>query len=253
VYEPIYGPPPRVAHAGPSGFVVEGRRLERIDLRTAKVDRQTTIRCGKDLEVGNPTPSPSGGLVLVTCGDDGVVLDGMTLLERRRISRIIPGCDNGGTLGGVVLDDGHTMLLSGCGGEAKLDLATGRYVCGDNSGVLGAPYDIAPVFAVGPGGVPTMTTPVAPSAPAGRERVPRCTPESEAGQTTMLGPTSRYRLLHGEQRLTIKHVGGKTIELEEDASYPSVAPDDSVFAYPRGARVVVRSLPDGALRAEIGL
>ena len=235
---PMEAPPG--AHVRDVGFAVDERRVVRVDLRTGKVLRQAKIACPKDLDLGNPTPSPTGELLLVTCGGDGVVLDGVTLAERRRIKQIVPGCDNGPVLGGQILGDGRTLLVQGCGGEAKLDLASGKYNCGDDPGLLGAPYDVA-------GGA----APAPRKALPGRERVPRCWPADKGGQFSSLGTSGNLRLFHGE-RLTVEHPGG-SVALEEDAGYPVAAVDEGSVAYARGGRIVVRRLADGKVGADLPL
>jgi hypothetical protein len=235
--ESFAGDPPRAATSENAGFFIEGSKLSRISLTSGKVEKQVTIRCGGGQQwLNNPTPSASGDTVLVTCNGNGIVLDGVTLVERRRIPDIIPGCDNGAILGGVIDRDNRTLLLGGCGGEAKLDLTTGKFKCGDDPGLLGAPYEIV-------GGGPQRTV------PAGRENVPRCTNESEIGMVSFIG--HGITLVHKE-RLVVR-VGSKTIELEEGASYPKLSHDESLMAYPRGDRVMLRSLPDGEPRGEFGL
>lgn len=233
---PIDGP--RGAHTGDLGFVLAGSRVMRIDLRTANVLKQGTVRCAKGEGPYNPTPSPNGALLLVTCGGDAVVLDGATLVERRRIKDVMPGCDNGNILGGEVLADGHTLRLEGCGGEARIDLDKGRYTCGDGAGIVGAPYSMG---LGGPGAVP--------QAPAGRASLPPCTKDLSRS-TSAFGTSGRYRLVHGEQ-LTIEHAGG-VITLEDDsAAVPVIARDEASFAYLRGEKVVVRTLPAGKVLLEL--
>jgi hypothetical protein len=226
---------PRGAHAGDAGFIIDGSRVLRIDLKTTNVVKQASVRCPKDNFLGNPTPSPGGDLLLVTCGyAEGVVLDGATLAERRRIPKIMPGCDNGENLGGVILADGKTLYLEGCGGSARLNVSTGTYSCADDSGLLGAPYMMTAPMP----GVPSP----GPQLPKGREHVPRCAPV-DAPQTSALGHTSTWRLEHAEH-LSVKS-SAKTIDLEADANYPVIAPDETALAYTIGTKVVIRELPTG--------
>jgi hypothetical protein len=173
----------------------------------------------------------------VTCGEDGVVLDATTLATRRRLPSIMPGCDNGPFLGGEILKDGRTLRLDGCGGEAKLDLQTGNYACGDDPGLLGAPYDMG----VGLPGRPRM--------PTGRERVPRCAKGDS--QTTRLGSSDTYRLDQSDHYAVV--FNGGALSLGDDAGYPVIAPDESEIAYTSGDRVVVRSLPGGKTVTELSL
>jgi hypothetical protein len=250
---------PRAAAADRVGFVVEGHRVARIALDSGKVVRKGVVRCPPDDEVANPTPDATGSLLLVTCAADGVVLDGVTLAERRRIRDIIPGCDNGPFLGGSLLDDGHTLLVGGCGGEARLDLARGRYVCSDAPELIGKPY-------------PMMGAVVGWQPPPDRAGLPRCSTNERLDHsghvkkfdpkvgslgvddeapvpTAVLGRSQRYRGIYAD-RVIIEGPAGR-IELEEGASEPEVAPDERSLAYAVGARVVVRTLPDGRALAQI--
>jgi hypothetical protein len=219
------------------GFVVEGKSVSRIDLEKGIVVRRGVIACGPDLPVANPTPSPAGDLLLVTCGNDAVILDGATLKSRRRIPSVMPGCDNGPYLGGEILKDGRTLRLDGCGGEARLDLQTAKYACADDPGLLGAPYDMG------------MGTPHGPRVPTGREHVPRCARGDSA--TSWLGSSDRYRLDQSDH-YTVVFDGG-SVSLGENVGYPVIAPDESTFAYTSGDKLVVRSLPEGNVLAELAL
>lgn len=233
--EGMSGQAPKGAIAGGIGFRIEGSRVARVDMETGRVDRQTTLRCKPDQQLGNPTPSPAGDLLLVTCDNDGIVLDGKKLTKRREIPRILPGCDNGPILGGEVLPDGHTLLLEGCGGEAKVDLRSGKYLCGDSAGVMGAPYEMG-----GPG---------ASRMPPGRASTPAC--NGDHVSRSNLGRSGRHQRLHDPPVLV---VDGTKIALEADAEYQgSLAPDESEYAYVHGNRVSIRSLPDGKVKAEFVL
>lgn len=232
---------PLVAITSDAAFVVKGDRLSRVDLLTAKPTRQATIACGKDRVLGNPTPSPSGNLVLVTCSEEGIVLDGASLQVLRRVPNILPGCDNGNYLGGAVAPDNRTLVLSGCGGQAKVDIVTGRYVCGDGAGIVGGPYEIVPIR--GPNG---QFAP--PRAPSGRDKLPRCTKE---GQAMTIGASGRYRVVYGEH-VTLESDGARPIVLEQSA-IPTIAPDERLVAYARGDVVVVRALPAGDVVVELRL
>lgn len=233
--EGFSGLAPKGGIAGKIGYRIEGQQVVRVDLETGKVDRRATTACKAGQDFGNPTPSPSGELLLLTCDNDGIVLDGKTLAKRRQIPRILPGCDNGPILGGAVLADGSTLLLEGCGGEAKVNLKTGKYLCGDSAGVMGAPYEML-------GAAPTQTR-----MPAGRAKTPPCN-EGYVSQAN-IGRSRRYKRLYDPSMLI---ADGKKIALEADAEYlGALAPDEKSYAYLRGGRVVIRSLPDGKIQAEL--
>ncbi len=228
---------PLAAHALLSGYVVDGHRVRRIALDTGKVVRQTIVRCPAERVLGNPTPSPDGTLLLVTCDGDGIVLDGNTLAEHRRIPSILPGCDNGPVLGGSILLDQHTLLVGGCGGEARLDLSRGRYECGDAEGLLGAPYMAM---------APTGSAPWQP--PPDRQGVARCTREGSEGAYSV-GHTGRYRIEYAEA--TILTGPGVRFDIGEMGGSVALDPEERSFAYVRGGKALVRALPSGATLAEI--
>ncbi|MBE7484658.1 MAG: hypothetical protein HS104_32415 [Polyangiaceae bacterium] len=231
--------PPRAGVSGKIGFSIENRQVLRWDLEKGTVERRAVVRCTGDRELGNPTPSPNGDLLVVTCGDDLVVLDGVTLKSRRRVTRVVPGCDQGPILNGTVLPDGKTLLLEGCGGIAKLDLGRGKYTCGDSAGVMGAPYLDAPPA---PG--------AAVGVPAGRASVPACTQNAEA-QPVPLGRTGRSRIVYGERMRIVQD--STELELEADSQVPVLSPDEVWLAYARTDHVVVRGLPDGKVRTLLRL
>lgn len=229
---------PRAAYTHDLGFTLGKAEVVRWDLLTATAQLRAKVRCAPDLELGNPTPNSTGDLLLVTCGDEGIVLNGKTLKTQRRIPRILPGCDQGPMLAGSVLPDGKTLFLEGCGGVAKLDLRSGKYGCADSPGLLGAPYlDFSP----SPGHS-------LPRLPKGREKVRACSPDG-AAQLAPLGHSSRYHVALAE-RMSVVYDGGK-IELEADSQMPVISPDEASIAYARGDRVVVRALPAGGVQAEI--
>ena len=226
---------PRASARGKLGFSIESGEVLRWDLEKGTVVRRAKVRCAADRQLGNPTPSPQGDLLVVTCGDDLIVLDGKTLQRRRVVPRVVPGCDQGPSLNGHVLPDGKTLELEGCGGIARLDLRSGKYACGDSAGVMGAPYLDAPP----PPGTPQ-------GLPAGRARVPACNKSADE-QAYRLGVTGRYTIVYGE-RSRILHEKA-ALELEADAQIPVLSPDEAWLAYARADHVVVRSLPDGQVRA----
>jgi len=230
---------PRASHAGKVGFSIEKREVLRWDLEKGTVERRAAVRCAGDREVGNPTSSPSADLLVVTCGADLIVLDGSTLKTRRRIARVVPGCDQGPSLNGRVLSDGKTLLLEGCGGIAKLDLGSGTYACGDSEGVMGAPY---------------LDGPPAPGSalglPRGRKPVPACHEHADE-QANPIGRSASYQIIWGE-RTRIIHAGA-ALELEPDSQPPVLSPDEAWLAYARSDHVVVRALPGGEVRALLRL
>jgi hypothetical protein len=228
------------APLGHVGFQVDGREVQRIDLDAARIVRRARPPCGspgRDAALGNPTPDPSGRTLVVTCGFDLVALDAVTLREVHRIPQVVPGCDQYPLLGGVMLGDARTLLLQGCGGEARLDVTTGKYACADDDGLLGAPYDMG------------MAAPGGRRVPAGREHVPHC-----HGGDTMdegLGTSGHIRIARGTPDVVLTEAG--KIVLEGETSFDVVSPDGSELAYVHGTRVVVRKLPGGEVVADFAL
>lgn len=212
-----------------------------LDLSTGAVVRSAKVACPKDSFIGNPMINDAGDTLLVTCGADGITLDPRTLAVKRRFSRILPGCDNGEVLpASYDPQSRNELVIEGCGGEARLDLTTGKYRCSDDIGLVGAPYELVP-------------SPMGHSrqVPAGRENLPHCTKESDQTRPYQVGHTGRYTMaenvVHGSGPAPV------TIKLEEHAQPPSFTADDGQMAYIVDDRVVVRSLPTGAVVREITL
>ncbi|WP_146653891.1 hypothetical protein [Labilithrix luteola] len=212
-------------------YGIAGDEIRIVDLGTGKITRRKQMYCGKDQILANPIPSPDGAFLLVTCADDLMVLDGASLGLRRRITRVMPGCDNGMILPAHFDElNKRELVVEGCGGESRLDVSTGKYRCGDSEGVLGAPYEMG--FGVGS----------PPRAPGERAHLPRCTPE-ERTSAMPLGNTGKY---HWGIEEAAQVVGPrKTISLEEGASIPSFSADDTKMVYLHKGSVIVRALPEG--------
>ena len=236
----VFAGEPRAAIAGAFQYGLENGRAVVIDLASGAVARSARIACPKDAFLGNPLLSPTGDWLLVTCGPDGIALDPRTLAAKRRYSRILPGCDNGYSLPAHYdAKSSSVLVVEGCGGEARLDLKTGKYTCSDDVGLVGADYEIV---ALAPG-VPSRR------APAGRENLPRCTAGLEPGAPNALGSSGAYSFVYGEPP-EIVHAGGK-LALDAGTSLPAISPDESKIAYELKDRVVVRSLPSGAVLHEL--
>ena len=233
----VAGPPGSVWPTPSLGYDAESGAVARSvvvrDLAKQRTLRQRTIPCRGFL--GNPVASPDGLTLLVTCGNDGVVLDARTLTERRRIPNVIPGCDNGMALDGRILPGAPILLVEGCGGIAKLDLGSGRYLCGDDAGVMGAPYD-----AMAPGTTRRYRKPSAP----------RCTPSGRDEYREPLGARGDYAYMAETQ--TVLGSGGARFTLEPDASTLVLSADESRLAYLTATTVVVRALPSGAVESTFG-
>lgn len=220
-------PPPIVAGSMPVPAVgyEEGsprRALVVRDVKTGLVLRQRTIPCKGQL--ANPTVSPDESTVLVTCQDTAIVMDGRSLAERRRIAHVIPGCDNGLDLTGH-LENGGTLVVEGCMGVARLSLATGRYLCGDGAGVMGAPYE--------PMSNQKFTKP----------KAPRCTAGGDEVSQQPLGSRGNYSYLFEEK--VVVGPGQARLQLEPDTSMPVLSRTEDRMVYVNGGQLVVRELPSG--------
>ncbi len=237
---PTFSVQPVAAVAGDVEIAIEKGKVVVIDLTTAAVLRSAKVACPKDQFLGNPTTVQGADLVLVTCGGDGIALDAKTLAPKRRYSRIMPGCDNGEVLPAHFDAKTRTeLVVEGCGGIARLDLATGKYRCSDEIGLVGAEYQM----------VPTGT---ARQAPPGRENLPRCTKDDEAGSMHVAASANgTFAIVYGEDGApAVLHAGGK-IALDGGASAFAFSKDETKLAYALKDRVIVRSLPDGATVREI--
>ena len=201
------------------------------DVFTGTVLKQRVIPCKGML--ANPTVSPDGNTVLVTCGGTAIVMDGRTLAEKRRVGSVIPGCDNGFDLGGHI-ESGTpaTLVIEGCGGVARLNLGTGRFVCGDNAGVMGGPY-----LAM------DTTTKFTPP------KVPACTVAEETSHQT-LGTRGLYTYLMDDK--VVRGPGATTIQLEPDSSMPALSLAEDRMAYVNDKKIVVRELPSGKVLDLLG-
>lgn len=220
---------PGASFHGDAVYAVVAGEVRVIDLATAKITRRGKLPCPKGEIAGNPMVSPDGARLLITCGADGLALDPATFVVRRRYPRILPGCDNGNILPAHFERARPSVLVvEGCGGIARLDVATGVYACGDSPGVLGAPYEIGP----GGGG---------PVLPADRRAVPHCTPGD--GGMASLGDGYHYGTTDTGETFVIGAAG--RLSLGNQPSIPSISADAKRLVYATGDRVVVRGLPDG--------
>lgn len=222
--------PPTAIALGSAQYALEDDRLVVRDLTTARTVRAQRLVCRSELGMANLTVSPDGALILYTCGGDGVVLDGKTLAKIRSIPAIVPGCDNGMILGGRFDGDGPGYVVDGCGGEARVNLRSGRYSCGDVAELLGAPYDM------GGGGAPRRLLP-------DRVGLPRCT-SAGAAPASPLGGSDRYFVRY-ETRSAILDGSRPLFELEEGAATPALSADETRVAYELADAIVVRELPSG--------
>lgn len=221
-------------------FAIERGQMSIRELPTLRIVRKRAIPCGnKEVGLGNIVVSPSETHVLVTCGWDGILLDGKTLNPLKRFSKIIPGCDNGVDLpASFDKVNEKELVVEGCGGEARLNLSTGTYRCSDNPGIVGAPY------AMMPDDVPSK-------APAGRENLPSCTSEKEreARASVLYLDDARTHWLEREsEEADVDVLHGPGVRISLDACTPNtvaLAKDASRFACVEGDSVVVRALPKG--------
>lgn len=234
---PAFSVAPTASLVGDLQVAIDKNEVLVIDLASAAIVRRAKVACPKDSFLGNPTSAPGSDVVLVTCGADGIGLDAKTLAPRRRYPRIMPGCDNGELLPGHFDQAKNELVLEGCGGIARMELATGKYRCSDEIGLAGAEYDVAP----SPNGSGRR-------APPGRENLPHCTKDDDA-MNMGIGTSGTYAITYGEPS-AIVHAGGR-IELEPAASQFAIARDEKRIAYAVKGRVIVRSLPAGAIIQEI--
>jgi hypothetical protein len=238
---PIMSGPQATLH-DETQFAIRGDQVVVIDLATGSVLRRGSVGCARTANsiygAGNITVAPTGDRFILTCEEDGVLFDAKTMRRVRGYKHLIPGCDNGPYLGGYFSKDGTQLILEGCGGEAHLDVATGKFKCGDDDGLMGASYPI--------------TAPNHPPArPPQAIGVPPChSGTNAASSVTSLG--AGYSLEWNEQGVALLGPNNLRIHLPEYAR-PVVAPAGDRFAYPDGTKVIVKSLPANALISTIEL
>jgi hypothetical protein len=224
---------PRATLDGDRQVGLRGEDVVVIDLATASVLRKAHLACpprppgAGEIHRANPTVDPRGANILVTCDLDGVLLDAQTLRPKRTFTHLVPGCDNGYDLGAHFNADGSRLILEGCGGEARLNVTTGKFSCGDGDGLMGQSYD--------------STSQTRPSQAIG---VPRC--RADADSSTTLSPVSaHYVHEQGPDTNVLIGPGSVRVKLEEGIR-PSVSPKEDRFAYTDGTTVFLRALPSGA-------
>jgi hypothetical protein len=210
------------------------------DLATGSVLRRGRIGCPRNAQTiygaGNVIVAPAGDKLVLTCEMDGLAFDAKALRRTRVLPHLIPGCDNGPILPAHFSEDGSRLILEGCGGEARLDVATGKFQCGDADGLMGGDYEMlmpAPKRTRPPqaSGVPPCRASANPSVSYSR---------LAAGYSREWGPD--------EQAL----VGPKGVRIVLPGNaMPVVAPTGDRFAYPSDDKVIVRSLPSGATLQEL--
>ncbi len=244
----MYAARPIATIEGKVQYGLADTTIKVLDLETAAVLRSGKIACGKDQFLGNPMLSPNGDLLLVTCGMDGIVLDPKTFAVKRRHSKIMPGCDNGDVLPASFDKKKPTeLVLEGCGGEARLEITTGKYKCSDDIGLVGAPYEVI-MPPPRPGAPPRL--PVR-AAPPGRENLPHCRPADQGMQPVPISGSATYREVWDENSRYVITDDGRKIALDADARLPVLAPDESKVAYITKDKVIVRALPKGDVVREI--
>ena len=211
-----------------------GDELVVLDLATGATLHRARFHCGTDdagyHTSGNPIVDPTGRRLIVTCDDDGFLFDYPSLRRVRTFPRLVPGCDNGPYLGGTFSDDGNTFTLTGCGGESRLDVRSGRFLCGDNDGLMGRPYDVIPG---GPHERPKQAV-----------GVPVCHTEAEREHRAEV-VSAHFRVgMEGEDSvLTGAHK--ERIVLGPGYLAPVVTKDEARVAVIVGTHVVERALPSG--------
>lgn len=210
------------------------------DLRSARIGCPPPSRPTADSEIirGNPIVDERGTRMVVTCDDDAVLIDVATLRSIRTMSNVIPGCDNGMSLPAHFSADGSTLVVEGCGGEAHIDLATGKYRCGDSDPLMGAPYE-----------------------PFGRENprpakaigVPACG-DGGAFNSSLIDLSPNYRSVSTQDGIALAGPNGLRIALSETVSTTlalAVSPKEDRYAVIEGNKVIVRALPGNAVLSEL--
>lgn len=200
------------------------------DLATGRLVESIPFGCPSG-ESGNPIRSPGGTFHVATCGADLVV--SKRGQATRRLSRVMPGCDNGMNLSGLIRENAPaTLEIQGCGGIARIDLDKARYACADNDGVAGAAYMMVP------GGT-------GPLRPPGRAGLPKCTDNPDGSFFQELGHSNTYELDGQTNEIVYGKVRRKLESRESDQGpTPTLSPQEDRVAYRDGHTIVIKSLPD---------
>ena len=132
------------------------------------------------------------------------------------------------------------MIVEGCGGEAHLDLRTGRYLCGDDDGLMGRPYDL---FRDDPD--------PAKSKPKQAVGVPPCHVGAMARSEEKA--SAHYSLAaNDEGDLVVLRPGDPSVHLSIAAGQmPLISPEEDRYAVVDDASVVLYALPSGAILAKL--
>lgn len=218
-----------------------------IDLASGAELRKARIGCPPqragttDAEIvrGNPIVDPRGLRLVVTCNEDAVLIDARSLRTIRTFPSIVPGCDNGGTLPAHFSEDSATLVVEGCGGEAQLDLASGKYRCGDSDQLMGAPYEPR-----GPGteARPAQSIGVRPCGDGG------------AFSSSIIQLSASYRSVSTQDGVALVGPGAVRFALPETAAVTgglAVSPKEDRFAVVTGDAITVRALPGGSVLREL--
>jgi hypothetical protein len=232
------------AIVGESLYALHGDVVDQIDLATGKTQGQIRVGCKPAVRSrGSSEPPPvaefdsssdphslfaSTSRLLVVCKNDLLVFGNRTV--EGRIPRVLPGCDNMG-LPGALSADGKRFTVIGCGGIARIDLATRKYLCADNEGVAGGAYAMVP-------GIDTR-------APLRRGALPRCTKAPEGVQ--FLDEDEQYwiEIRNDDTRIVRGASASFALEKEAMAAVYVNVPGAPQLAYVSGHEIVGRQLPDG--------
>jgi hypothetical protein len=231
-----FGNPPTATLVGARQVGFRGGDLVVLDLASGGTLRRVPFPCGSKSEDfharGNPTVDPTGRSLLVTCDRDGVLFDYPSLRRVRTFPDLVPGCDNGFFLDGHFARDGRSFVLHGCGGESRLEVRSGRFLCGDDDGLMGAPY-----------GMGISVERVKPARAVG---VPPCHPREEL-ERGLASLAEHYRLESAETGATVVSTASPStrIAVPSSGALPVVSSDESRLATSDGVHVTEYALPSG--------
>lgn len=134
-------------------------------VQTGLLEQAIPLPCATS---NDPTPSPDGTRVLVTCDyGDAVLIDRKQRRVQARFSHYVAGCDNGPSLTSYWDPSGKRVHKEGCGGEAIVEMPSGKIACADDPHLAGAPYLLAAASPV------SSASSALPAPPA----LPRCAKE----------------------------------------------------------------------------
>jgi hypothetical protein len=196
---------------------------QRYNVRTGSLEMTIPIPCGTAMD---PTPSPDGRQVLFSCDyGDAVLVDVSQRKVQARFKNFVAGCDNGPSLSSYWDPSGKKVHKEGGGGEAIVEIPSGKLVCADDPHLAGVPYELVP-----------MRGPSSAIKPPPKLTVPACGANSFA---VVAAPFRRGAASHVVTSVSDDEPVGQTLTLitQTGVKVP-LRPAEKVFAYDPGGTLL---------------